>query len=233
MTLARLKSPERAPRSSKALNLNNNLIFNSLISECGMKSLDKIILEIVETKQPKNVRELVHLVQEQVDASLDDITREIMDLQRKGLVVLEEPTIPMKCFSDFLSSRKSLWFWVTISLTLVSFVSILFFPETGTPLSYLRYAFGFILAVFLPGYCLTETLFPGKNSMDEIERFTLSVGLSFAVTALVGLFLSFAPFGLTLTTALLALGSIVIVLALVALNRKYRHEKILLYSPQV
>ena len=190
-----------------------------------MKSLDKIVLEIVETKQPKNVRELVQLVQEQVGASLDDITRKVRDLQQKGLVVLEEPTTPIKCFSDFLSSRKSLWFWVTIGLTLIAFVSILFFPETGTPLSYLRYAFGFILAVFLPGYCLTETLFPRKKSMDEIERFTLSVGLSFAVTALVGLFLSFTPLGLTLTTALLALGSIVIVLALTALNRKYQYEK--------
>ena len=190
-----------------------------------MKSLDKTVLEIIETNQPKNVRELIQLIQEQVDASLDDITRKVRDLQQKGLVVLEEPTTPIICFSDFLSSRKSLWFWVTIVLTLIAFVSILFFPETGTPLSYLRYAFGFILAVFLPGYCLTETLFPRKKSMDEIERFTLSVGLSFAVTALVGLFLSFTPLGLTLTTALLALGSIVIVLALTSLKRKYQYEK--------
>lgn len=190
-----------------------------------MKSLDKLILKIVETNQPKNVRELVQLVQEQVDANLEDITGEIKDLQQKGLLVLEEPMTPTIHFSDFLSSRKSLWFWVTICLTLFAFISIIFFPETGTPLSYLRYAFGFVLAVFLPGYCLTETLFPRKNSMDEIERFTFSVGLSFAVTALVGLFLGFTPFGLTLTTALLALGSIVIVLAIVALNRKYKSEE--------
>ena len=153
-----------------------------------MKSLDKLILKIVETNQPKNVRELVQLVQEQVDANLEDITGEIKDLQQKGLLVLEESTTPTIHFSDFLSSRKSLWFWVTICLTLFAFISIIFFPETGTPLSYLRYAFGFVLAVFLPGYCLTETLFPRKNSMDEIERFTFSVGLSFAVTALVVFF---------------------------------------------
>lgn len=190
-----------------------------------MASLDKVILEIVETQQPKNVRELVQLVQEQIEASLDDITREVKDLQQKGIVVLEEPTTPINRFIDFLSSRKTLWFWITIGLALLAFVSILFFPETGTPLSYLRYAFGFVLAAFLPGYCLTETLFPRKNSIDEIERFTFSVGLSFAVTSLVGLLLSLTPFGLTLKTALLALGSIVIVLSLVALNRKYRAEK--------
>jgi uncharacterized membrane protein len=80
--------------------------------------------------------------------------------------------------------------------------------------------FGFILASFLPGYCLTEVLFPRKSAMDEIERFTFSVGLSFAVTALVGLFLSFTPFGLTFTTALVTLGFFIIVLALIAYMRK-------------
>jgi len=190
-----------------------------------MSALDEVILKIVKTKQPTNVRKIVQLVQEQVDASLADITRQIKDLQQKGLLTLEEPTRPIHHFSDFLSSRKSLWFWAAVCLTIFGFVSILFFPETETPLSYLRYVFGFILAVFLPGYCLTETLFPRKDSLDEIERFTLSIGLSFAVTALVGLFLGFTPFGLTLTTALPTLGSIVIALALVALHRKYKAEE--------
>jgi uncharacterized membrane protein len=192
-----------------------------------MKSLGKVILEIVETKNPKNVRELVQLVQEQVEASLNDVVKEVKNLQRNGLVVLEEleeSTTPRHNFINLMSSKKSLWFWMIVSLAFLAFVSIIFFPETGTPLSYVRYAFGFILAVFLPGYCLTETLFPRKNSIDEIERLTYSVGLSFAVTALVGLFLSLTPFGLTLTTALLTLGSIVVVLALVALNRKYKAE---------
>jgi len=39
------------------------------------------------------------------------------------------------------------------------------------------------------------------------------------------LFLGFTPFGLTLTTALPTLGSIVIALALVALHRKYKAEE--------
>ena len=188
------------------------------------ESISEVILKIIETKQPKNVTELVHFVQEQVNASLDDITREVKNLQQKGLVTLEELTTPTNRLSDFLSSRKNTWFWFTIGLTFLAFISIMFFSESGALLSYLRYAFGFILAVFLPGYCLTEALFPRKNSMDEIERFTFSVGLSFAVTALVGLFLSFT-FGLTLTTALVTLGFIVILLALVAFKRKSKVEE--------
>ena len=187
-----------------------------------MPSLETVILEVLETKQPRNVRELVKLVQEQADANLDDIEKTVKNLHRKGLVALEDPTCHTENFVSFLSARNSRWFWIAIGTSILSFISILLIPETGTPLSYIRYIFVFILVAFLPGYCLTETLFPREDALDTIERFTFSIGLSFAVTALVGLFLSFSSLSLTLATALPALGSLVIVLAVVALIRKYR-----------
>lgn len=183
------------------------------------ESLGKSILKITETGQQKNVKDLVLLVRSQFATGLEGIKRVVKNLQQRRLTVIEEPKTPANRYTAFLSSRKNLWLWVVIGLTLLALVSILFFPESGTPLSYARYAFGFVLAVFLPGYCLTKALFPRNNSMDEIERFTFSVGLSFAVTALTGLFLSFSPFGLTLTTTLLTLSSIVIILSLIALKR--------------
>ena len=189
-----------------------------------MQSLEKVILEILETKQPRNVDELVQLVQEQVDATPEDIKNEVKKLHRKKLVSIEEPTRHKENFSSFLSPRNSRWFWILISTSILSFISILFIPETGTPLSYIRYIFAFVLVAFLPGYCLTETLFPREDALDIIERLTFSIGLSFAVTALVGLFLSFTPLSLTLATALPALGSLVIVLAIVALIRKYKTQ---------
>jgi len=175
-------------------------------------------------KQPRNVKELVQLVQEQADATLEDIEKEVKNLHRKGLVALEEPTHHKEKFRTFLSPRNSRWFWILISASILSFISILFIPETGTPLSYIRYIFAFVFVAFLPGYCLTETLFPREDALDIIERFTFSIGLSFAVTALVGLFLSFTPISLTLATALPALGSLVIALAVVALIRKYKMQ---------
>jgi hypothetical protein len=187
-----------------------------------MPSLETVILDILEAKQPRNVKELVQLVQEQADATVDDIEKEVKSLHRKGLVALEEPTRHTENFGSFLSPRNSRWFWIVIGTSILSFISILFIPETGTPLSYVRYIFAFVLVAFLPGYCLTETLFPREDALDMIERFTFSIGLSFAVTALVGLFLSFSSLSLTLATALPALGSLVVVLAVVVLVRKYR-----------
>ena len=127
-----------------------------------MTNLEPVILGILETKQPDNVKELVQLVQQQVNSSLDEIEKELKRLHKKGLVSLEVPTHVEQNFISFISLRKSFWFWIIIGTTLLTFVSIVFVPETGTPLSYIRYVFGFILSALLPGYCLTETLFPKK-----------------------------------------------------------------------
>ena len=189
-----------------------------------MTSLEAVILEILDTRQPDNVKELVKLVQEQVDAKLEDIEKEVKRLHRKGLVSLEDPAHQKQNFTNFFSPQTSSWFWITIIISVLSFASILSLPEAGTPLSYIRYIFAFVLVAFLPGYCLTETLFPREAALDIIERITFSIGLSFAVTALVGLFLSFTPIGLTLPTVLPALGSVVIFLAILALVRKYKAQ---------
>jgi predicted Zn-ribbon and HTH transcriptional regulator len=189
-----------------------------------MNYLQKAILDVLETEQPRNVKELVRLVQEQVNATIENIEKEVKHLHREGLLLLEEPTLQKENFSGFLSPRKSRWFWIVLGISIFSFVSILVIPEIGTSLSYLRYIFGFVLVAFLPGYCLNEALFPREDAMDVIERVTFSIGLSFTVTALVALFLSFTSFGLTLATALPALGSLVIVLAIVALIRKYKMQ---------
>jgi hypothetical protein len=190
--------------------------------DASMSSLETIILDILETKQPRNVKELVKLVQEKTDATLEDIKKTVKNLDQKGLVELREPISHTIQFSNFLFSKNSYWFWITTGTSILSFITIMFIPETEIPLSYIRYLFAFVLVAFLPGYCLTETLFPEEKSLDIIERFTFSIALSFAVTALVGLFLSFTSINLTLATALPALGSLVMVLAITALIRKFK-----------
>jgi hypothetical protein len=187
-----------------------------------MNSLEETILSVLETEHPDKVKDLVMLVQKQVDAAPKAIQQAIKELHNKGLVSLEEPFADRSLF-DYLSSKSSLWFWLTIALSIVTILAIIILPETGT-VAYVSYFFGFVLVAFLPGYCLTETLFPKQTTLDTIERITFSIGLSFAVTALTGLLLSFTPFGLTLSTSLPALAAIVVVLAVVALIRKYKNQ---------
>ena len=185
--------------------------------------MEEVILDVLDTEQPDNVKELVLLVQKKVDAPADEIQKHITNLNKKGLIALDDPAGRQPLFK-FAFQKQSLWFWIILAISGLAFASVMFIPETQSALSYVRYSLGFILVAFLPGYCLTETLFPRKHSLDLIERITFSIGLSFASTALVGLFLSFTPLGLKLATALPALGGLVVALAVFALFRKYQKQ---------
>jgi uncharacterized membrane protein len=55
---------------------------------------------------------------------------------------------------------------------------------------------GILLVLFVPGYVLVALLFPNNTEVGWIERIVLSFGLSFAVAPLLGLFLSFTPWGI-------------------------------------
>jgi uncharacterized membrane protein len=83
-----------------------------------------------------------------------------------------------------------------------------------------RYVFSFIFIVFLPGYCLVNILFLGKNSLDVVETLVLSVALSFGLAGLIGLFLGLSPIGITFVSITVSLGASVLVLAALAFIRK-------------
>jgi uncharacterized membrane protein len=83
-----------------------------------------------------------------------------------------------------------------------------------------RFVLGFVFIVFLPGYCLVNILFLGKNRLDIIESLVLSVALSFGLTGLIGLFLGLSPIGINFLSITVSLGVLVLALAIAAYVRK-------------
>jgi uncharacterized membrane protein len=90
-----------------------------------------------------------------------------------------------------------------------------------------RYAFAFIFVAFLPGYCLVNMLFLGKNRLDFVEQITLSVALSFGLDGLVGLFLGLSPIGINFVSITVSLSVLVLVFAVGAYIRKRRELPVL------
>ena len=96
-----------------------------------------------------------------------------------------------------------------------------------------RYAFAFIFVAFLPGYCLVNMLFLGKNRLDFVEEITLSVALSFGLDGLVGLFLGLSPIGINFPSITISLSVLALVFAAGAYIRKRRELPVLeVQSPQ-
>jgi uncharacterized membrane protein len=96
-----------------------------------------------------------------------------------------------------------------------------------------RYVFAFVFVAFLPGYCLVNMLFLGKNRLDFVEEIVLSVALSFGLDGLVGLFLGLSPIGINFISITFSLSTLVLVFAVGAFIRKRRELPVLqVQSPQ-
>jgi uncharacterized membrane protein len=90
-----------------------------------------------------------------------------------------------------------------------------------------RYFFAFIYVSFLPGYCLVNLLFLGKNKLDLVEEIVLSVALSFGLDGLVGLFLGLSPIGIAFVPITVSLSGLVLLFAAVAFLRKRKDLPVL------
>ncbi|NQE52834.1 hypothetical protein C5S29_04505 [ANME-1 cluster archaeon GoMg3.2] len=108
---------------------------------------------------------------------------------------------------------------LVIFLTLLCIPFVLIPPLNDSPV---RIILGLPLVLFLPGYALIATLFIRKDDLDGIERVALSVGLSIAISPLLGLGLNYTPFGIRLTPILIVLSVFTISLAIGAYVRRSR-----------
>jgi hypothetical protein len=151
----------------------------------------------------------------------DESVQVLLNLQHDKKVTVGEAR-PYTTLGAYVLSPLSLWFWaalgaVALSLALISVTSGVAF--------YLRFVFGIVLVLFLPGYSLIQALFP-KNELDELTRFALSIGLSLALVPLTGLALNYTPFGIRLLPVAISLAGLTIALLIVALTRKHDYYKL-------
>ena len=78
----------------------------------------------------------------------------------------------------------------------------------------LRIPFSLIILLFLPGYALIAAMFPKMSELSGIERFTLSIGLSIAITVFDGFAISVTPYLFRPTPLILTLSAITLFLLL-------------------
>jgi uncharacterized membrane protein len=83
-----------------------------------------------------------------------------------------------------------------------------------------RVLLGLPVILFIPGYLLIATLFPGKRDIDSIERIALSFGLSIAIVPLIGLGLNYTPWGIRLDPIVISLVVFILILAFLAHIRR-------------
>ncbi|MGA2933742.1 MAG: DUF1616 domain-containing protein [Methanomicrobiales archaeon] len=96
-----------------------------------------------------------------------------------------------------------------------------------------RVLLGLPVILFIPGYLLIATLFPGKRDLDTIERVALSFGLSIAIVPLVGLGLNYTPWGIRLDPIVISLVVFILVFAVLAHIRRAGLQASERYAPPI
>ena len=194
------------------------------MSELTSDEISQKILEIVKIEQPETVLNLVELANHKLGIDKDTILKYVIELENQGRLRLSQQpgSIPTE-FNAYLFSSHATWFWIIIALSLSTTISVFTIPENAAPYIYIRYILGSVFVLLLPGYSLIKTLFPTRE-IDNIERTTLSIGMSLAIVPMVGLLLNYTPWGIRLTPVTLSLLSLTTILTITGLQREYTQK---------
>jgi Protein of unknown function (DUF1616) len=201
-----------------------------LTQEVPEQTLKEVILATTKQQKPETVDQLSDQVHQQFPSvSNAEITNAILTLQSEGKLSLEREKPPAHNLMQFLTSDHASWYWITFALTLAAVMSVVAIAENAYPFVFIRYMFGGILVLWLPGYAFIKTLFPTEvpfktsdRNLDLIERVVLSFGMSLALVPIVGLLLNYTPWGIRLIPITLSLTALTLTFATAALIREYQ-----------
>ncbi|MFX1404225.1 MAG: DUF1616 domain-containing protein [Promethearchaeota archaeon] len=192
------------------------------------ETVRELVLEALRSRRFSTVQEVVaDLKTKGVPEGVT--TRMIKDLAQEGQVLLNLPgaseetvMTPVTSIWEYLRSTLALDLWITLLLLVLGVVTVFFIPVELFPAVVLRWIFGGLLLVFVPGFAFIRALFPFERFIDRWERLALSCGLSIALAVLVAFGLNFTPFGITLIPTTVVLAVITLGSILIATTRRAR-----------
>jgi hypothetical protein len=150
-----------------------------------------------------------------------EVTDLVWRLVDGGHVEVEDMPPATKSLSEYLRIwERNLWLYGSLTIGLIAILAIYVVPSEF-PIVALRWIAGTVFVLFIPGYVITEALFPRGRDLGGIERFALSIGLSLALVPLIGLLLDYTPWGIRLTPVVISLIILTIGLSIVALARRF------------
>jgi len=194
------------------------------------ESTKEFIIKTIKEQKPQTISQLIRAVQNSTNLSEEGIINLLNQLDAEDKIQLNPRQEQVSTSKEtYLFSVKSAWYWVIIAVAFATTITVFTIPQDSFPLAYVRNVLGVIFVLFLPGYAFIKAFFPVKlpiktssENLDNIERFALSIGMSIALTPMVGLILYYTPIGIGLTPITLSLLALTAILATAAIGREYR-----------
>ena len=189
--------------------------------------IDQIILNIIKTENPQFANDLAISLQNKLKIPKRKALDYVSVLHKNGKIILKEESLTENSLIDNLFSNSFYWFFGILIISIITTIVIVFdlsnFPIIGTAFILIRFVFGSIFVLFIPGYSFIKVLFPLKE-IDIGERISLSIIISLALTAINVLILNYTPWGIKTIPLTIGLLGISIGLSTIALVRTYQTE---------
>jgi Protein of unknown function (DUF1616) len=196
-------------------------------------STTRSILRLIKEKNPKDVKQLVILMEERLNLKEEQALDKIVKLQNQGAIRFETQSLPASTnLAAFLKTRQTTWYWATIASAILTLAVIFMIPANLQPWSYLRNILGTVFVLCLPGYAFIKALFPvdmpiktSSENLALVERFVLSLGMSLVLVPLTALILNYTPWGIGIGPLALSIFALTLVLATAGLVRDFQAKK--------
>jgi hypothetical protein len=190
-------------------------------SNMSEKAKRDLIARMIEEHKPGTVGQLAALAEAERALDEETLIQTVKGMVRDGSLKLEGPKYPIQSFPDYLFTLGvSSWFWATMAVTALA--AVLALTPTGFfPVDVLRWGFGSLFLLFLPGYSFLQLIFPKQREMRKPQRYIFSIAVSLAIVIMLGLVLNYSGAGIRLATLLESIGSVTVVFAVAAAFRLY------------
>jgi hypothetical protein len=181
----------------------------------------ELIANVVMTRHPTTVRQLAQAVMATNTFDEVDFIRTVKAMANDGSLVIKEPSYEVESIMDYLlTATLSGWLWSTIAATVLATAAVVLIPELF-PYNIIRLIVGAVFMLYLPGHTLLRLLFFKGSDIDVLERIGLGVSASLVAVCMLGLGLSFTPWGIRLGPIVASLGGFVVICTTGAAVRQY------------
>lgn len=178
----------------KHFSIPTQLVIESMNS-ANISEIKKVIQKIMNEDKPKTVKQLIKKTMAITGKKEEEIYLAIQELEKTDIIKLGSPKIIRelpKTVEEYLFRNKYfvLEFWI-LSFLICAFVPVGLFVSSDSSFSFLRIIFGILFGLFIPGWTITNLIFPRLyENIDQLERVLLAVSLNIGIIIFSGLILN-------------------------------------------
>ncbi len=165
------------------------------MNSIDISEIKKVIQKIMNEDKPKTVKQLMTITMTVTGKEEREIYLAIQELEKANIIKLGSPKITRelpKSVYEYLFRNKYfvVEFW-TLLILISMFVPIGLLIPADSFFSFLRIIFGVLFGLFIPGWTITNLIFPRLyENIDQLERVLLAVGMNIGIIIFSGLILN-------------------------------------------